>query len=82
METGEVEVKGTRELKGMTELTGTQGETQELEIIPETQELEEGDKLHETEIREEHTHVELVRDIEVERVECVETQCDGRSNLP
>ena len=32
--------------------------------------------------KEEHTHVELVRDVGVERVECVETQCEGQINLP
>ena len=46
METGEVEVKGTRELKGMTELTETQRETQDLEVITETQELHKEPQEH------------------------------------
>ena len=44
---------------------------QDLEIITETQELEEKNELHK--IKEEHTQVELVRDIGVERVECFGT---------
>ena len=33
-------------------------------------------------IKEEQTQIEMVRDIEVEHVECFETQCEGRINLP
>ena len=33
-------------------------------------------------IKEEHTHIELVGDIGVELVECIGTQCEGRINLP
>ena len=55
-------------------------EPQDLEIITETQELEEKDKLHN--IKEGHTHVELVGDIEIVHVECFGTQCEARINFP
>ena len=88
MTTGEVEVKSDAAIiksetdnleQGMTDIIT---EMQDLEIVTGTQgEIEWGkDELHE--IKEEHTHVELVRDIEVERVECLETQCEGQINLP
>ena len=77
MTTGKVEV--------MSDATIIKGETCKLgqgmmEIIKETQELEEVDELYE--IKEEHTHIELVGDIGVEHVECIGTQCEGRINLP
>ena len=82
VETGEVEVKETRGIKGMTELTETQGETQDLEIMTETQKSKEWDKLQETEIKEGHTHMELGGDMKVELGECVETQCGSQFNFP
>ena len=74
VEAGEVEVKEMREL------TETQGETQDLEIMTETHKSKEGNELHE--IKAEHTQVELGGDMKVELGECVETQSEGWINLP
>ena len=76
-------VKETRELKGMTEVTGTQGETenQESEIIKETHEIEQ---IEVNEIREinEHTQVEIGVDNGVEHGECFVTRCEHQDSLP
>ena len=77
MTTGKVEVTSdVTIIKGETCKLG-QGMT---EIIIETQELEEVNELYE--IKEVHTQIELVGEIEVERVECFGTQCEGQINLP
>jgi len=66
----------TEKLKEVTEtekLTETQGETQELKETPETREMDQvEEKLQEI---DEHTHIELVRDNEVEHEECFVTWC-------
>ena len=86
METGKVE--GTSDVtiiggetgkleQGMTEIIT---ETQDLEIMTETQKSKEGNELHE--IKAEHTQVELGRDKGVELVECFVTQGEHQDNLP
>ena len=84
METGKVELMSDATIiKGETcKLGQVETKSQELKEVTEMQKSKEGDKLHETKVKEEHTQVELVGDIEVERVECFETQCEGRINLP
>ena len=50
-------------------MTETQGEIAQVK-----------DELHK--IKEEQTQIEMVRDIEIEHVECFESQCEGQVNLP
>jgi len=79
----ETPIKETNEHERMTEMkTETQRETQELKEITETREMEqvEGNELNETKDKE-HTHVELVRDNEVEHGECFVTQCEQQDSL-
>ena len=82
METGKVEVTSDATIiKGETcKLGQVETKSQELKEVTEMQKSKHGDELHET--KEEHTQVELVGDIEVERVECFETQCEGQINRP
>ena len=92
METGEVETtsdaatingemcrvrhEGTTEK--LTE-TKSQEETEIINEVTETEKSIEGDELNET--KDEHTHVELVRDNEVEHGECFETRCEQQDSL-
>ena len=76
METGKVEVTSDAPIvtSETCKLGQVETKSQEFGIVNEV------DKLYE--IKEEHTQVELEGDVEVERVECFETQCEGRINLP
>ena len=76
MEMGKVEVTSDATIvtSETCKLGQVETKSQELGIVNEVDELYE--------IKEEHTHIELVGDIGVEHVECIGTQCEGQINLP
>ena len=72
------EVTGTQKIKETKEETNEREETMEMKT--ETRESEEvEDEVNK--VIDEHTHIELVRDNEVELGECVMTRCEQQDSL-
>ena len=91
MTTGKVEVTSKTAAVGRETCELGQVETKNQELGTVKEELKEvtemqgdrervRDELYK--IKEEQTQIEMVRGIEIEFVECFETQCEGQINLP